>query len=105
MTSRPSRDVSKLQDFLAILRKEMPNLEQTYHVKSLGLFGPYVTGEHSSDGVLNMVVEYYKLPGLIGLAELEDHLSGLLGVKVDLGPKNSLRSHVKDRVIKELVEV
>ena len=95
----------ELKEILDILRAEMPNLEKSYHVKSLGLFGPYATGKNYPDSALNMVVEYHKIPGLIGLAELEDHLGELLGVKVDLGPKDSLRPHVKDWVLKELVEV
>ena len=95
----------ELQEILDILRAEMPNLEKSYHVKSLGVFGPYATGKNYPDSVLNLVVEYHKLPGLIGLAELEDHIGELLGVKVDLGPKDSLRPHVKDWVLSELVEV
>ena len=105
MVSHPSHGRVTLEDILAILRQEMPNLEQIYHVKSLGVFGPYVRGENRTSSVLNMTVEYHKIPGLIGLAKLEDHLSELLGVKVDLGPKDSLRPHVKDWVLKELVEV
>lgn len=95
----------ELEEILDTLRAEMPNLEKSYHVKSLGVFGPYATGKNGPDSVLNLVVEYHKLPGLIGLAELEDHIGELLGVKVDLGPKDSLRPHVKDWVLSELVEV
>lgn len=95
----------ELKEILDILRAEMPNLEKTYHVKSLGVFGPYATGKNYPDSVLNMVVEYHKLPGLIGLGKLENYLSDLLGVKVDLGPKDSLRPHIKERVLQELVPV
>ena len=94
-----------LKEILDILRAEMPNLEKSYHVKSLGVFGPYATGKNYPDSVLNLVVEYHKLPGLIGLGKLENYLSDLLGVKVDLGPKDSLRPHVKERVLQELVSV
>ena len=95
----------ELKEILDTLRAEMPNLEKLYHVKSLGVFGPYATGKNYPDSVLNLVVEYYKLPGLIGLGKLENHLSDLLGVKVDLGPKDSLRPHIKERVLRELVPV
>ncbi len=105
MAPRSSRDKSRLQEILAALREEMPRLEETYHVKSLGVFGPYARGENRPRSVLNLVVEYHKLPTLIGLAKLEDDLSELLGVKVDLGPKESLRPHVKERVLRELVPV
>ncbi len=95
----------ELKEILDALRAEMPNLEESYQVKSLGVFGPYATGKNYPDSVLNLVVEYHKLPGLIGLGKLENYLSDLLGVKVDLGPKDSLRPHVKEKVLRELVEV
>ena len=105
MAVRYTKDKGNLQDILVILRREMPRLEAAHQVKSLGVFGPYARGEQTADGVLNMTVEYRKLPTLIGLAELEDHLADLLGVKVDLGPKESLRPHLKAQVLEELVEV
>ena len=105
MAIRSTEAKNNLQEILATLRAEMPRLEQTYHVKTLGIFGPYVRGKQTADGLLNMTVEYRKLPTLIGLAELEDHLGNLLGVKIDLGPKESLRPNVKAQVLSELVEV
>ena len=105
MAPRSTRDRSKLQEILAALRREMPRLEGTYHVKSLGVFGPYARGEDRPRSKLNLVVEYHKLPTLIGLMELEEHLSELLGVNVDLGPKESLKPHVKEQILGELVSV
>ena len=105
MARQAAKPADKLPKILKSLRAEMPRLEQTYHVKTLGIFGPYARGEQTADGVLNMTVEYRNLPTLISLAELEDHLGNLLGVKVDLGPKESLRPHVKGQVLEELVEV
>ena len=58
MTPRATRDQSKLQEILATLREEMPNLEETYHVKSLAVFGPYATGRNRPRSTLNLVVEY-----------------------------------------------
>ena len=105
MPTQHPKDNAKLQGILKTLRNEMPRLEKTYHVKSLGVFGPYARGGVSPGSALNLVVEYYKLPTLITLAELEDHLSELLDVKVDLGMKDDLRPYVKNRVLGELVEV
>ena len=105
MARQAAKPAGKLPKILKSLRAEMPRLQQAYHVKTLGIFGPYARGEQATDGILNMTVEYHKLPTLIGLAELEDHLGNLLGVKVDLGPKESLRPHLKAYVLEELVEV
>lgn len=105
MSRQITKPTGKLPEILKTLRAEMPRLEQTYHVKTLGIFGPFVRGEPTADSVLNVAVEYRTLPTLIGLAELEDHLADVLGVTVDLGPKESLRPHVTAQVLEELVEV
>ena len=105
MARQVSKPKGKLTEILKSLRAEMPRLERTYHVKALGIFGPFARGEQTADSALNVAVEYRELPTLIGLAELEDHLGDLIGVKVDLGPKESLRPHVKAQVLQELVEV
>ena len=105
MAVRDPKDKSKLEGILAALRKEMPNLEERYYVRSLSVFGPYARGENRPHSTLNLMVEYYNLPTLITLGELEDHLSELLGVKVDMGIKGDLRPHVKERALRELVPV
>ena len=105
MARQTAKPADKIPKILKSLRAEMPLLQRTYHVKTLGIFGPFVRGEQTADSVLNVAVEYRELPTLIGLAELEDHLGDLLGVKVDLGPKESLRPDVKAQVLGELVEV
>ena len=105
MTARTEKDKAKLKEIVSVLRKELPNLEKRYHVESLGVFGPYARGTNGPRSSLNLVVEYGKTPSLIELAQLEEHLQDVLGVKVDLGIKGDLRSHVRERVLKELVEV
>lgn len=99
---QPVRDIKEI---LSALRKELPNLEERYHVESLGVFGPYARGTNRPRSALNLVVEYGKTPTLIELAQLEEHLQDLLGLKVDLGIKSDLRPHVKEQVLRELVEV
>lgn len=105
MPQPTGKDKSGLQEILTALRREIPNLEQEYHVKSLGVFGPYARGTNRPRSALNLVVEYHRTPTLISLAELQHHLEDLLDLKVDLGIKRDLRPHVKERVLAELVPV
>ena len=105
MPPAPGKDKVSLQEILLTLRREMPNLEQKYHVKSLGIFGPYARGTNRPRSALNLVVEYDRTPTLISLAELERHLQHLLGLRVDLGNKRDLKPYVKERVLTELVPV
>ena len=105
MPPLPGKDEIGLQEILAALRRELPNLEEKYHVESLGVFGSYARGTNRPRSALNLVVEYHRTPTLISLAELQHHLEDLLGLKVDLGIKRDLRPHVKERVLAELVPV
>ena len=105
MAARSTIDKTRLREILAALRREMPCLREKYHVKSLGVFGPYARGEQRPRSKVNLVVEYQKLPTLVGLMELEEHLGVLLGLDVDVGPKESLKPHLKERVLGELVSV
>lgn len=92
-----------LDSFIAILQRHLPELEEEYKVSSLGVFGSYVRGEQREDSDLDVLVEFYETPGLIKFSELEYHLSDLLGIKVDLVPKDSLRPRIGERILSEAV--
>lgn len=85
------------------LRSHMPELKQHYHVKSLGVFGSWTRGEQGKGSDLDLLVEFDEPPGLFGFVELEEHLSSLLGVKVDLVTKNALKPRIGRRILEEVV--
>ncbi len=60
MPSPSGKDKISLQEILVVLRREMPNLEEKYHVKSLGVFGSYTKGSNRPRSALNLVVEYQR---------------------------------------------
>ena len=53
----------------------------------------------------DILVEFSDPPGLFEFVELEHELSGLLGCKVDLVEKKSLKPGIAKRIKKELVVV
>jgi predicted nucleotidyltransferase len=93
------------QHFQSLLRRELPRLGERYGVASLGLFGSYVRGENRPDSDLDVLVTFHSTPGLLRLIELENHLSELLGVKVDLVLRESLKPGIGRRVLDEVVLV
>jgi predicted nucleotidyltransferase len=96
------RDVT---DFREILRRHLPSLVRRYHVASLGLFGSYVRHENRPDSDLDVLVTFSETPSLLRLIELENHLSDLLGVKVDLVMRDALKPQIGQRVLAEVVPV
>ena len=87
------------------LREELPLLAERYHVSYLGLFGSYRHGTQRPDSDLDVLVSFSQTPGLLKLVELENHLSDLLGVKVDLVVREALKPRIGERVLREVVAV
>ncbi|MBE9593343.1 MAG: nucleotidyltransferase family protein [Proteobacteria bacterium] len=78
-------------------------LRERFKVKELGVFGSYVRGEEKEASDIDVLVEFEEPVSLLGLVSLENHLSDLFGVNVDLVPKGEIRPELKEKIIKEVV--
>ena len=87
------------------LRQQFPLLAVDYHIKSLGLFGSYVRKEQHEKSDLDILVEFQETPSLLEYIELENYLSDMLGVKVDLVMKNALKQRIGQRILEEVEPV
>lgn len=96
---------SELAQFQRRLRDELPRLSQRYEVASLKLFGSRVRQDHRPDSDLDVLVEFRRVPGLFRFVELENHLSEVLGVRVDLVMTEALKPRIRERVLHEVVSV
>lgn len=98
----PSQELKDAEYFMKILRQYLPELREKYSVNYLGVFGSYIRGEQTEDSDLDILVQFDKKPGLFKYIELEDHLSELLGVKVDLVMKSALKPNIGKRILSEV---
>jgi predicted nucleotidyltransferase len=94
-----------LPELLATLRHQLPLLKELYQVQTLGVFGSYRRQEQTPDSDLDLLVTFCEIPGLLKFIELENYLSDLLGVKVDLVMEEALKPHINERVRQEIVSV
>ncbi len=94
-----------LARFRRILRRHLPELQATYGVQALWLFGSYVRGEARKRSDLDVLVEFIEAPSLFRYIELEQHLSQLVGVKVDLVMKRALKPVLGARILSEVVMI
>jgi len=101
----PSQELKDAEYFTKILRQHLPELRDKYSVNYLGIFGSYVRGEQTKDSDLDVLVQFEKKPGLFKYIELEDYLSELLGVKVDLVMKSALKPNIGKRILNEVEAV
>jgi predicted nucleotidyltransferase len=94
-----------LEDIRNTLRSEMPRLRQDHGVGSLEIFGSYVRGEASPESDLDLLVEFDITPTLFSFIRLENELSRLLGVKVDLVMKDGLKPALGTQIRAEAIAV
>jgi predicted nucleotidyltransferase len=87
------------------LRQQLPWLAENYRVKTLGVFGSYVRQEQHPESDLDLLITFDDPPSLLKFIQLENVLSDLLGVKVDLVMKDSLRRLSGEKILREVVPV
>jgi predicted nucleotidyltransferase len=74
---------------------------ESHQICRLALFGSQITGTARPDSDIDVLVDFEpgSVPGLIGMAALEDELSGLMGGrKIDLRTLRDLSRHFRDNV-------
>lgn len=91
--------------FIETLHNELPALSSQYGVTSIEVFGSYARQQQSDKSDLDLLVTFHETPGLLKFVRLENHLSDLLGIKVDLVMKNALKPGISQHVIKEAIAV
>jgi hypothetical protein len=94
-----------LDEIKEILQAQKPYLAEKYGVTEIGVFGSYVRGEQRPDSDLDILIELEDPPriSLLGLVNLENYLSDLLGVKVQTAIKADLKPRLKPYILREVV--
>ena len=94
-----------LGSIIKTLKDHEQVLREKYGVKSIGIFGSYVRGEQRKDSDLDVLVEFEKSIDFFDFLELEEYLSNLLEVKVDLVLRKTLKPGIAEKALKEVIYV
>lgn len=94
-----------LESLLKILHQQIPFLAERYGVETLEVFGSYVRDEQKQDSDLDVLVTFKEDPSLLTFIAIENYLSDLLGVKVDLVMKDSLKPKIGEQILSEAIPV
>lgn len=76
---------------------------ESHRIRSLALFGSQAKGTARTDSDVDLLVDFEPdgVPGLLGMAALEDELSALMGGrKVDLRTPRDLSRHFREEVVR-----
>src|SRR4030042_7051153 len=94
-----------LERIKSLLSEQKPLLAEKFKVKEIGIFGSFVRGEQVDASDIDILVEFSKPVGFFTFIDLEDHLSEVLGIKVDLVSKKALKPHIGRNILRELVTI
>ena len=94
----------KRDDVLNAL-KGNKTLAKQYGIEALYLFGSTARDEARPDSDVDLLVEFNRPLGLFEFIALQQNLESILGCKVDLGTKRSLKLQIKDKVLQEAILV
>jgi hypothetical protein len=95
----------KRDEVVGQLRQHFPELQKEFGVAHLSLFGSVARNEAGPDSDVDVLVELSKPTGLFGLVRLQARLQSLLGRRVDVGTRASLKPRIRDQVLREAIDV
>jgi len=93
-----------------MVRSEIKNIILS-HLKEfdpikVGIFGSFARGDNKKGSDIDILVEFKESPSLLTLIKLENDLSEILGVKVDLVTTGALKNkRIKKSIKKDLINI
>ncbi|MEW6001190.1 MAG: nucleotidyltransferase family protein [Nitrospirota bacterium] len=90
------------EEIKEIIKRHKEDLKKEYGVKEIGLFGSYVRGEQEKISDVDVLIELEKPIGFVKFIKLENRISDILGIKVDLVTKKALKPYIGKRILQEV---
>ena len=72
----------------------------------VGIFGSFARGDNKSGSDIDILVEFKEAPSLLTLIKIENDLTEIFGVKVDLVTTGALKNkRIKKSIKKDLISI
>ena len=71
----------------------------------IGVFGSYARNEQTKESDLDLLIDFNSKINLLDLIGLEQELSEVLGIKVDLVTKRSVKENLLPFIQKDLIRI
>lgn len=84
-----------------------PILKEQFKVESIGIFGSYTKGTQRKDSDIDILVEFEESAdsSLLDFIRLENYLSEILKLKVDLVEKTALKPRIGMHILEEVIRL
>jgi len=91
-----------LNEIIQILKENKTLLNSKYAIEEIGIFGSYLKDEQNENSDLDILISFSKTPSLFRYIEIEECLTKLLGIKIELVMKSALRPHIGKAILNEV---
>lgn len=100
-----SASLPSVDEIKKIIKEHEGILKEKYKVKEISIFGSYVRGEAKKSSDIDILIELGDGIGLLTFIEIEEYLSDILGIKVDLVEKEGLKPRIGQNILREAVRL
>ena len=97
--------MKNIEEIKVIINSHKWILKKRFKVKSISIFGSYLRDEQNEKSDIDLLVEFSTTIDLFEFIRLENFLSQILGSKVELVMKDTLKPRIKDRILKEAIAI
>ncbi len=94
-----------LEEIKEIIKVNKDELIRQYGLKEIGVFGSYVRGAQREESDLDILIEFAEPVGFVKFMRLENRLSELLGVRVEMVTRKALKPFIGKQILKEVLYV
>lgn len=96
------KSLEKIIDLISSMKEA---IKIKYRAEIVGIFGSFVRGEEKETSDIDVLVEFEKEADLFDFVGLSIYLEEKLGRKVDIIPRDAVRTELKDIILREAVPV
>ena len=89
----------------AILEENKDTIRDKFKVDEIGIFGSYVKGEQTDESDVDILVTFREPIDFFIFLHLEEYLTALMNIKVDLVTKKALKPHIGKEILRETMYV
>lgn len=95
--------VKNKEEILETLKKVKSKLKNDYRVKTIGIFGSYISNSQTASSHIDFLVEFENNADLIHLIGLSRYLEELFNTKVEVVSKPSLKEDLKKNILESVI--
>jgi len=95
--------VRNKEEILEILKNVKNKLSVDYRVKTIGIFGSYISNTQTATSDIDFLVEFEKDADLLHFIGLSRYLEEIFNTKVDVISKPSLKEELKKNILEEVI--